>query len=90
MRQKRVEPLDHRERVAEPRKIDQPMFHVVLECEGLPTSSGPQAVVDVTEDFTQRPWQQNVSCIWDGKILRLEVDNDFDANGLASRMSSPT
>jgi len=65
--------------------VDQPMFHVVLECEGLHSSDGPQAAVDITEEFTHRPWQKNVSCTWDGHILRLEVDNDFDPKGLASR-----
>jgi hypothetical protein len=59
------------------------MFHIVLECEGVPKLSGHQAAVDITEEFAQRPWHQNVRCTWDGLILRLEADNDYDETGLA-------
>jgi hypothetical protein len=61
------------------------MFHVVIECDGLPVNEGPQAALDIAEGFAQRPWHQNVRCAWDGKTLRLEADVDFDANGLALR-----
>jgi hypothetical protein len=46
--------------------VNQPMFHITLECEGLQPTDGPEAVKDVTEEFTHRPWHQNVQCIWDG------------------------
>ena len=59
------------------------MFHIVLECEGIPTAAGSQAAADITEEFTHRPWHQNASCTWDGRILRLEADNNYDENGLA-------
>jgi hypothetical protein len=59
------------------------MYHVVLECELFSAPAGPQAATDITEEFTHRPWHQNVKCTWDGKTLRLEADNDFDDNGLA-------
>jgi hypothetical protein len=59
------------------------MFHIVLQCEGIPVSAGPQAAIDITEEFTQRPWHQNVICSWDGRILRLEAKNDHDDFGLA-------
>lgn len=59
------------------------MFHIVLECEGVPKAAGPQAAVDITEEFSHRPWHQNVKCTWDGLVLRLEADNDYDENGLA-------
>jgi hypothetical protein len=61
------------------------MFHVVIECEGLPLTEGSRAAIDVVEEFTHRPWHQRVRCTWDGKALRLEADNDFDENGLALR-----
>jgi hypothetical protein len=59
------------------------VFHIVLECEGIPVSAGPQAAIDITEEFTHRPWHQNVICSWDGRILRLEAENDYDDSGLA-------
>jgi hypothetical protein len=59
------------------------MFHVVLECE-IPASCGPErATLDITDEFQQRPWHQNVRCSWDGRTLRLEADNDYDERGLA-------
>lgn len=59
------------------------MFHIVLECEGLPELAGPQAAVDIAEEFAHRPRYQKVRCAWDGRVLRLEADNDYDENGLA-------
>ncbi len=59
------------------------MFHIVLECEGLPNAAGSQAAADITNEFTHRPWHHNVTCTWDGRILRLEADNDNDERGLA-------
>jgi hypothetical protein len=43
------------------------------------------APATITEEFTHRPWHQNVSCEWDGTQLVLQADNDFDSNGLALR-----
>ncbi len=60
------------------------MFHLVLECEG-PLKDGSQAALDIADEFTHRPWHQNVTCAWDGAVLRLEADNDFDEDGLALR-----
>jgi hypothetical protein len=59
------------------------MFHIVLECQGIPKLAGPQAAADITGEFVQRPWHQNVRCTWDGLVLRLEADNDYDERGLA-------
>jgi hypothetical protein len=39
--------------------------------------------MNITEEFTHRPWHQNVSCEWDGSQLVLKADNDFDSDGLA-------
>jgi len=61
------------------------MYRVVLHCDGIPIGSGLQAAIDITEEFTHRPWHRNVVCTWDGgrQILVLQADNDFDENGLA-------
>jgi len=62
------------------------MFHIVLECEfpGLSPSDGLQAASDITEEFNHPPWHQNAICTWDGRSLRLEADNGFDADGRAT------
>ena len=59
------------------------MFHILLECNGIPVEAGAQAAADIEEEFTHRPWHRNVRCDWDGSRLRLQASNDFDANGLA-------
>jgi hypothetical protein len=61
------------------------MFHIVLESEVAETAGPQQAALDITEEFLNRPWHQNVRCTWDGRALRLEADNDYDDNGLALR-----
>lgn len=59
------------------------MYRVVLTCSGVPEHAGPAAATDITEEFTHRPWQENAKCTWDGLVLRLQADNDFDGNGTA-------
>ncbi len=59
------------------------MFRVELTCNGLPSHLGPQAAEDITSSFKERTWHQNVSCTWDGALLRLVAENDFDSSGLA-------
>lgn len=60
------------------------MFRIILACEGVPGSEGCEAATDITNEFAQhRKWHQNVKCTWDGEILALEAENDFDENGLA-------
>jgi len=61
------------------------MFHVVLECEGIHPEEGDQAATNITEEFSKNPWHHNPKCTWDGTTLRLEVDTDFDSQGLALR-----
>jgi hypothetical protein len=58
-------------------------YRVVLACDGVPLDAGPRGAVDIAEEFTHRPWHQNVTCTWDGQSLILEAENDFDADGLA-------
>jgi hypothetical protein len=59
------------------------MYRIILVCKGVPTHAGAAGARDISEEFTHRPWQQNVTCVWDGSQLILQVDNDFDSNGLA-------
>ena len=59
------------------------MFHIVIEWQDVPQMAGPQAAIDIAEEFRHRPWHQHVTCTWDGRVLRLEADNDYDENGLA-------
>jgi hypothetical protein len=59
------------------------VFKLKLVCEGVPNHLGSEAAVDITEEFTHRPWHQNVICSWDGSSLILEAENDFDLDGLA-------
>jgi hypothetical protein len=58
-------------------------YRVVLACDGVPVNEGAQASMDITEQFKQRTWHQNVACKWDGRSLILQADNDFDPKGLA-------
>ena len=57
------------------------MFRIVLTCEGVPKEVGAGAAVDITEEFTHRPWHQNAHCGWDGTRLTLQAENDFDSTG---------
>jgi hypothetical protein len=61
------------------------MFRIVLACHGIPADSGPQAALDIAEEFTHRPWHTNVTCTWDAatKRLQLQAENDYDEAGLA-------
>ena len=59
------------------------MYRIVLACKCVPADVGAVAARDITEEFTHRPWHQNVHCDWDGSRLILQADNDFDSNGLA-------
>jgi hypothetical protein len=55
----------------------------VIICEGVPQQLGTEAAVEITEEFTHRPWHQNAVCSWDGSHLILVAENDYDDNGLA-------
>jgi len=61
------------------------MYRLVLVCKDVPAHAGAVGARDITEEFTRRPWHQNVRCEWDGSRLVLQADNDFDSDGLALR-----
>jgi hypothetical protein len=60
-----------------------PLYHSILTCDGLTDGEAANAPHDITEEFGHRPWHQNVKCRWDGRLLWLEADNDFDIDGKA-------
>jgi hypothetical protein len=59
------------------------LYRIVLACDGVPALAGPQGAIDIAEEFTHRPWHQNVTCSWDGRSLILAAENDYDEKGLA-------
>ena len=59
------------------------MYRIILVCKDVPAHAGAVAARDIREEFTRRPWHKDVSCAWDGSNLILQMDNDFDSNGLA-------
>jgi hypothetical protein len=58
-------------------------YQITLVCTGVPSHVGPELANDVAEEFTHRPWHQNVSCKWDGTVLILQAENDWDADAKA-------
>lgn len=60
-----------------------PRYRIVLACHGVPAESGPQAAADIAEEFTHRPWHENVQCTYEDSCLLLTAENDYDAQGLA-------
>jgi hypothetical protein len=59
------------------------MYRITLECDGVPLLAGEVAANDITEAFrVHYPHEHNVVCSWDGKILRLVAENDYDPDGL--------
>lgn len=59
------------------------MYRVVLALKELPPENGPDAARDIAEEFLRRPHHENVRCGWDGTILTLTAENDFDSDGKA-------
>lgn len=58
-------------------------YRIVVECSGVPTDAGLQGAADITRNFSKRPCHPVADCAWDGAMLRLTAENDFDAKGLA-------
>ena len=59
------------------------MYRITLECAGVPQSAGDEAARDITEEFRQHyPHEQNVICSFDGRVLMLVAENDYDPEGL--------
>jgi hypothetical protein len=59
------------------------MFRVTVNCEGIAPTDWPDALADVAEEFTSRPWTKIFDCHWDGNTLVLVADSDSDHDGEA-------
>lgn len=59
------------------------MFRVIVSCEGITPTDWPDALADVAEEFTSRPWNKIPDCHWDGNTLVLVSDSDTDHGGEA-------
>jgi hypothetical protein len=57
----------------------------MLVCDGVPEQLGASAAKDITEEFRNRPWHKKAICSWDGALLFLTAENDFDEDGKALR-----
>ena len=65
------------------KEVERSRYRVVLACDGIPDDRGLQAVTDITEEFTHRPWHENVECKWNDGVLFLSAENDYDPKALA-------
>ena len=59
------------------------MFKITLSCGGVPEKEGRAGAADIVEEFSHRPWHQNVKCVWEGGRLLLHAENDYDSDGRA-------
>jgi hypothetical protein len=59
-------------------------YRVVIECTDIPAECRADVVSDILEEFAQRPWHESVECELLDSVLRLSVENDFDASGGAT------
>ena len=61
------------------------MYRVILRVERIPNDIGPQAAIDLTESFKERPWQQTPFCSYEDSGLTFTSENDFDEDGFATQ-----
>lgn len=59
------------------------MFRVSVSCDGIAPTDWPNALDDVAQEFKARPWHKVIDCHWDGVMLILVADNDYDRDGEA-------
>jgi hypothetical protein len=55
-------------------------YRIVSPCDGIPDDLGPQAAIDVAEEFTHRPWHEKVDYKWSDSVLLLSAENDYEPN----------
>lgn len=61
------------------------MFRVIVECNGIGSTVGTEAAAEIEQEFRDhRNWHENATCSFANDILRLVVENDFDADGTAT------
>jgi hypothetical protein len=39
-------------------------YRISLSCSEVPVEVGPQAAIEIAEEFTHRPWHENAEGIW--------------------------
>jgi hypothetical protein len=59
------------------------VYRTTVICRGLTEQEAQEAVSDMLTEFSERPWQEEVSCEWRDGVLRLSASTDFDRNGMA-------
>lgn len=59
------------------------MYRIVLICKGVPKNVGETGAREITDEFRHRPWNKNLTCVWDGFKLILQADSECDSDGLA-------
>jgi hypothetical protein len=60
------------------------MYKITIESLDVPPDLGPQAAVDIEQEFrVHRTWHKEPSCIYVGGKLLLVASNDFDVDGRA-------
>ncbi|RWK41628.1 hypothetical protein [Mesorhizobium sp.] len=60
------------------------MYKIMIECLGVAPDSGPQAAIDIEQEFRiHRTWHERPSCTYANGKLLLIARNDFDADGMA-------
>ncbi|MGI9169659.1 MAG: hypothetical protein ACR2FH_05690 [Caulobacteraceae bacterium] len=60
------------------------IYRIVLVCDGVSKSVGPEAARDIAEEFrTHYPHEKNVLCTYARGKLMLVAENDYDPDGSA-------
>jgi hypothetical protein len=59
------------------------MFRITVSCDGIPPEEWPDAIRDVQEEFSSRPWHEIIDIRWSDRTLLVTAENDCDANGEA-------
>ena len=59
------------------------MFRIAVFCAGLTDAEGSAAPPEILWEFHKRPWHSNPQCTWNGSVLTLVVENDYDSKGAA-------
>ena len=55
-----------------------------MSCNGIPEKYGPKAALDIAIEFAvHRPWQKNVTCVYESGRLILTAESEVDSEGLA-------
>jgi hypothetical protein len=60
------------------------MYRITIECLHVAPDLGPQAAVDIEQEFrVHRTWHKEPRCTYADRKLLLVASNDFDVDGRA-------